>query len=191
MDIIVATVSENCLVMVMLVFDVPYQRGALDVKKKKKKSATVRLSWGGCIRHWTFSSSNLCSYSCPFCLWMWEVQLDFYDAVCFLVCISVYACMCACLYVVGSCQICLWECGVYEFVRERAPAFIKSVAPALTFTPPPKCFVVFICLPSDTDSIPPPSASTAPLPKCLAEGETVSQLCSHWSTEQLKIHNIS
>lgn len=36
MDIIVATVSENCLVMVMLVFDVPYQRGALDVKKKKK-----------------------------------------------------------------------------------------------------------------------------------------------------------
>lgn len=43
MDIIVATVSENCLVMVMLVFDVPYQRGALDVKKKKK-SATVRLS---------------------------------------------------------------------------------------------------------------------------------------------------
>nr|XP_046272625.1 lymphoid enhancer-binding factor 1 isoform X2 [Scatophagus argus] len=31
------------------------------------------------------------------------------------------------------------------------------------------CFVVFICLPSDTGSIPPPSASAAPLPKCLAE----------------------
>ncbi|PWA30708.1 hypothetical protein CCH79_00009159, partial [Gambusia affinis] len=36
----------------------------------------------------------------------------------------------------------------------RAPAFIKSVAPALTFTPPPKCFVVFTCLPSDIDSTP-------------------------------------
>lgn len=32
MDIIIATVSENCLVMVILVFDVPYQHGALDVK---------------------------------------------------------------------------------------------------------------------------------------------------------------
>lgn len=32
MDIIIATARENYLVMVMLVFDVPYQRGALDVK---------------------------------------------------------------------------------------------------------------------------------------------------------------
>lgn len=32
-------------------------------------------------------------------------------------------------------------------------------------------FVVFICLPSDTDSIPHPSASAAPLSKCLADGE--------------------
>lgn len=30
-------------------------------------------------------------------------------------------------------------------------------------------FVVFICLPSDTDSIPHPSASAAPLSKCLAD----------------------
>lgn len=33
MDIIVATVSENCLVMAMLVFDVLYQHGA-DGRKK-------------------------------------------------------------------------------------------------------------------------------------------------------------
>ncbi len=32
MNIIIATVSENCLVMVMQVFDVLYQHGALDVK---------------------------------------------------------------------------------------------------------------------------------------------------------------
>lgn len=87
---------------------------------------------------------------------------------------SVNLSMCdVCLWL-GAVTVCLWVCDVYEFVcaweRERAPAFIKSVAPALTFTPPPKCFVVFICLPSDTDSIPPPSASVAPLPKCLAEG---------------------
>lgn len=51
---------------------------------------------------------------------------------CFFVCVRV--CVCA---------------------SERAPAFIKSVAPALTFTPPPKsAFVVFICFSSDTDGIP-------------------------------------
>lgn len=32
-------------------------------------------------------------------------------------------------------------------------------------------FVVFICLPSDTDSIPHPSACATPLSKCLADSE--------------------
>lgn len=38
MDVIIATMSEKCLVMVMLVFDVPYQHGALYVK--------MQLFWG-------------------------------------------------------------------------------------------------------------------------------------------------
>lgn len=86
--------------------------------------------------------------------------------------------------------------GVYEFGREwEHQLLLKSVAPALTFTPPPKCFVVFICLPSDNDSIPPPSASAPPLPKCLADrGRTFYLfifLCSSLPSEARLILSIS
>ena len=41
-DIIVATVTENCLVMVMPDFDVPYQHGALDVESKMNCTDSIR-----------------------------------------------------------------------------------------------------------------------------------------------------
>lgn len=94
---------------------------------------------------------NLSSSSRPSASWRWPTRVR----------------ACLCVRVVESVCENMWR----AWLCERAPAFIKSVAPALTFTPPPKCFVVFICLPSDTDSIPPPSVSAVPLPTRLAEGE--------------------
>lgn len=178
MDIIIATASENCLVMVMLGFDVPYQRGALDVKSN--------CSWGDWIVHAAFSGCNLYSSSCQFCLWMWKVPLDLR---CRVFC-DVYRSVCAyvSVYVIASCS---WLCGVYGFVTESTSLLLKVWLRHSHSLHHRSAFVVFICLPSDTDSIPPPSASVAPLPKCLAEGETVSRLCSKWSKAQLKMHNIS
>lgn len=149
--------------MVMLSFDVPYLHGelaAIKISRVKEAGSSIQRS----------AAAPLAAH---LVFWRWKLQPGFQrQPLCLGVHHSVRACMCV-FSVDGSRPIlslrmwCAWIC-------ERAPAFIKSVAPALTFTPPPKCFVVFICLPSDTDSIPPPSASTAPLPKCLAEGEDSS-----------------
>ena len=154
MDTIIATVSENYLVMVMPVFDVPYQHGASDVK------ATVSLSWGGGIVHRGFSSS------CPFCLWMRDVQLDlgcnlFFFFLFFLAYTSQYVCVQTCVCVC----VCVWlvtfkahhrVCDVYDFLREREHRLLLKVwlrhSHSLHHQ---SAFVVFICLPLDTDSIPP------------------------------------
>lgn len=66
---------------------------------------------------------------CERSLWIWDaVSFVMYIAVC--VCIRVGVCDRKLFMIMW----CVWICD-----REHQP-FIKSVAPALTFTPPPKCF---------------------------------------------------